>query len=36
MLMEAAAAFRDALKALKTMHDECWAHTDLKPPNIGH
>ena len=35
MLVEAAAAFSDALKALKTMHGECWVHTDIKPANIG-
>ena len=33
--MEAAAAFRDALVGLKSMHDADWLHRDLKPTNIG-
>lgn len=34
MTMKAAAVFRDALKALKVMHDGNWLHRDLKPANI--
>lgn len=35
MKMEAAIAFRDALEAVKVMHDGRWVHRDLKPNNIG-
>jgi serine/threonine protein kinase len=33
--MKAAAIFRDALQAVKIMHDGSWLHRDLKPGNIG-
>ena len=35
MTMKAAAMFRDALQALKVLHDGNWVHRDLKPANIG-
>ena len=34
MTMKTAEIFRDALQAVKIMHDENWLHRDLKPGNI--
>lgn len=34
MTMKAAEIFRDALQAVKIMHDGSWLHRDLKPGNI--
>ncbi len=35
MTVEAATVFREALLAVKVLHDQHWLHGDLKPANIG-